>query len=148
MRIVIWVVLVFMPVVVGMVLSGGLGQFVDPPSAFFVMVPTIGSLLVGFKGRFVSSFTSIWRGTVDNATLNKGVQFWNAAKKYAIGYGCLGFMIGLVAMLSSLDDMSSIGPFMAVSLISVLYGLVVAYIVADPIAGLLESKIKRTRAKG
>ena len=54
-------------------------------------------------------------------------------------------MIGLVAMLGSLDDVSSIGPFMAVGLISIMYGIIVAYIVAEPMVCLLETKKRGMR---
>ena len=51
-----------------------------------------------------------------------------------------GVMIGLVAMLASLDDVGSIGPNMAVSLISVLYGLLLGYLIAEPMMCSLETK--------
>ena len=49
-------------------------------------------------------------------------------------------MVGLVAMLASLDDVGSIGPNMAVSLISVLYGLLLGYLIAEPMMCSLETK--------
>jgi len=49
-------------------------------------------------------------------------------------------------MLGSLDDVSSIGPKMAIGLISVMYGLIVAFLLAEPVACLLETK-KRGKRK-
>ena len=51
MKLVYWVVWV-----VGMLLSGGIAKFLDPPSLFIVVMPTIGTLLIGFRGSFLSSF--------------------------------------------------------------------------------------------
>ena len=49
-------------------------------------------------------------------------------------------MIGMIAMLGSLDDMGSIGPKLAVALITILYGFIWGYIISDPIACSLETK--------
>lgn len=146
MTVLLFVLLLIVPIVGGMIMSGGVAQFLDPPSAFIVIIPTLGTLLVGFKGSFLSSFSAIWKGDVDNGELDSAIAFWKAVKRCTIGYGCIGFMIGLVAMLGSLDDVSSIGPFMAVGLISIMYGIIVAYIIAEPMVCLLETK-KRGKRK-
>ncbi len=51
--------------------------------------------------------------------------------------GMLGTLVGLVQMLNSLDDPSSIGPAMAVALLTTLYGAMLANIIALPIADKL-----------
>ena len=145
MKLVSWVFGMLMfggSIFVGMLLSGGIAKFLDPPPLFIVVVPTIGTLLIVFRGSFLSSFYAIW-GEVDSQVLDSAIAFWRALKRCAIGYGCLGFMIGLVAMLGSLGDMGSIGPFMAVSLISVLYGLLLGYLIAEPMMCSLETKKRR-----
>ena len=140
MNLIIWIVLLVVPIVAGMLMSGGIGQFIDMPSVFITIVPTIGALLVGFKGYFISSITSVWKKDVDNLTLVKGVEFWKASKRYAIAFSFLGLMIGMIAVLGSLDDMGSIGPKLAVALITILYGFIWGYIISDPIACSLETK--------
>jgi chemotaxis protein MotA len=52
--------------------------------------------------------------------------------------GMIGTRIGLVDMLSNMDDPSSIGPAMAVALLTTLYGVLIAQIIAHPIAEKLE----------
>ena len=140
MNLIIWIALVVTPIVTGMFVSGGLGQFIDPPSVFITILPTIGAMIVGFKGYFISSITSVWRKDVDRLTLVKGVEFWKASKRYAIAFSFLGLMIGMIAVLGSLDDMGSIGPKLAVALITILYGFIWGYIISDPIACSLETK--------
>ncbi|MDX1657153.1 MAG: flagellar motor protein PomA [Candidatus Competibacteraceae bacterium] len=51
--------------------------------------------------------------------------------------GMIGTLIGLVQMLSNMDDPKSIGPAMAVALLTTLYGAVIANVVALPIADKL-----------
>ncbi|MBZ4682594.1 MAG: chemotaxis protein MotA [Fusobacteriaceae bacterium] len=53
-------------------------------------------------------------------------------------YGMIGTLIGLILMLGSLDDPSSIGPKMAIALITTLYGSILANALGDPIANKLE----------
>lgn len=58
----------------------------------------------------------------------------------APAYGMIGTLIGLVQMLQSLDDPSSIGPAMAVALLTTFYGALLANIIALPIAQKLGGK--------
>ncbi len=51
--------------------------------------------------------------------------------------GMIGTLIGLVQMLSSMDDPKQIGPAMAVALLTTLYGAILANVVALPIADKL-----------
>ena len=57
--------------------------------------------------------------------------------KYAPAFGMIGTLMGLIFMLGSMDDPSSIGPSMAVALITTLYGAVIANVFAGPIADKL-----------
>ncbi|MCF6193427.1 MAG: flagellar motor protein PomA [Kangiellaceae bacterium] len=51
--------------------------------------------------------------------------------------GMIGTLVGLVAMLSNMDDPKSIGPAMAVALLTTLYGAIMANMVGIPIASKL-----------
>ena len=53
---------------------------------------------------------------------------------YAPAFGMAGTLIGLVAMLTTLDDPGSIGPKMAVALITTLYGVLVANMICIPLS--------------
>jgi chemotaxis protein MotA len=52
----------------------------------------------------------------------------------------LGTLIGLVQMLGALDDPKSIGPAMAVALITTFYGSLLASLFFLPLAGKLKSR--------
>jgi chemotaxis protein MotA len=58
----------------------------------------------------------------------------------APAFGMIGTLIGLVQMLAKLDDPSSIGPSMAVALLTTLYGAVLANVVFLPLAGKLKGR--------
>ena len=63
----------------------------------------------------------------------------------APAFGMVGTLIGLVQMLSNMSDPSSIGPSMAVALLTTLYGAVVANLIALPIADKLALRSDQER---
>lgn len=60
------------------------------------------------------------------------------AAEFAPAMGLIGTLIGLVQMLGNLDDPASIGPAMAVALLTTFYGAVLANLVFSPLAAKLE----------
>ncbi len=71
-----------------------------------------------------------------------GARVFEASGDVAPAMGMIGTLIGLVQMLSSMDNPKAIGPAMAVALLTTLYGAMIANMVAMPIAGKL--KLRKT----
>ena len=67
----------------------------------------------------------------------RGQAIFKAMGDVAPAMGMIGTLIGLVQMLSAMDDPKSIGPAMAVALLTTLYGAVIATVIALPIADKL-----------
>jgi chemotaxis protein MotA len=59
---------------------------------------------------------------------------------YSPAFGMLGTLIGLVQMLSKLQDPTSIGPSMAVALLTTFYGSLVSTLIFLPVAGKLKAR--------
>ncbi|MCD6271787.1 MAG: MotA/TolQ/ExbB proton channel family protein [Deltaproteobacteria bacterium] len=76
------------------------------------------------------------RLTVQRHTL--GQSFFKGIGATAPAFGMIGTLIGLVQMLANMSDPASIGPSMAVALLTTLYGAVVANLVCIPIAEKLK----------
>lgn len=182
-----------------MVMSGGVGLFIDVPSILIVIVGTIFVVLMKFSlGQFLGCFkvagkafmfklvapTDLIEEVVelaDDARKNGllalegkdvsddflqagiqllvdghdpeivkslmlkdmneaikrhdiGSQIWKQMGDVAPAMGMVGTLIGLVAMLSNMSDPASIGPAMAVALLTTLYGSMMANMVALPIS--------------
>jgi len=115
--------------------------FLDPASFAVVFVLTVGTLLMGFQGSFISSVTSIWKRDIDDQTLDRSIQFWKAAKRYAIAYGFIGTVMGMVLILQVFGGDPG-GQFLplSIAILTVYYGLILGYLVFDPIACLLEAR--------
>ena len=69
-----------------------------------------------------------------------GQEVLKGVGRWAPAFGMIGTLIGLVGMLASMDDPKSIGPKMAVALLTTLYGAVVANLFALPMAGKLKQR--------
>ncbi|MGP1561467.1 MAG: motility protein A [Helicobacteraceae bacterium] len=76
---------------------------------------------------------------------------WGSA---AGAFGMAGTLVGLVAMLVNMNDPSSIGPAMAVALITTLYGSMIGTMIATPASSILairsmdEQNMKRLIVEG
>ncbi|NOX67767.1 MAG: flagellar motor protein PomA [Gammaproteobacteria bacterium] len=68
---------------------------------------------------------------------NDGQSIFKAIGDVGPAMGMIGTLIGLVQMLSNMDDPKQIGPAMAVALLTTLYGAILATMFALPIADKL-----------
>ncbi len=74
--------------------------------------------------------------TAQRHTKSTGVL--RKAAEFSPAMGLIGTLIGLVQMLGNLDDPSTIGPSMAVALLTTFYGAVLSNMVFAPLASKLE----------
>lgn len=70
----------------------------------------------------------------------KGQLIFQKAGDYAPAWGMIGTLIGLVLMLQNLDDPATLGPNMAIALLTTLYGTVFANLIFLPMVSKLENK--------
>ena len=71
-----------------------------------------------------------------------GVELLSALAGYSPALGMIGTVIGLVQMLRNMEDPSSIGPAMAVALITTFYGVILANLLFLPLKGKLKHRSK------
>lgn len=67
-----------------------------------------------------------------------GASIIRRASEIAPAMGLIGTLVGLVQMLSQLNDPSSIGPAMAVALLTTFYGAILGTVILAPMAAKLE----------
>ncbi|MBF0117465.1 MAG: MotA/TolQ/ExbB proton channel family protein [Desulfobacterales bacterium] len=72
-----------------------------------------------------------------------GWEIFGSMGGFAPAFGMVGTLIGLIQMLAGLDDPASIGPKMAVALITTFYGVIFANMIFLPMA----AKLKRRSEK-
>ncbi|MDL2307362.1 motility protein A [Desulfovibrio sp. OttesenSCG-928-C06] len=90
------------------------------------------------------TITAIMENEINNTEERHelGVDMLNSLASYAPALGLIGTVIGLVRMLGSMTDPSTIGPAMAIALLTTFYGAILANLVFLPICGKLKNRSK------
>ena len=78
---------------------------------------------------------------------SKGVDMLEGMGADGPAFGMIGTLIGLVQMLQNMSDPSSIGPAMAVALLTTFYGSVIANVFTIPVAAKLKQRSKQEATK-
>ncbi len=76
---------------------------------------------------------------------DQGQAIFKAIGDVAPAMGMIGTLVGLVQMLSNMDDPKKIGPAMAVALLTTLYGAIIANAFALPVADKLKRRSRDER---
>ena len=93
----------------------------------------------GTDPELVRSIMETELGAID-ARHNEKINFWANWAGMGPAWGMIGTLVGLVNMLYNMDDMSTIGPNMAVALLTTLYGSLLANWLCVPISFKLKMK--------
>jgi chemotaxis protein MotA len=64
---------------------------------------------------------------------NEGMGFIASAQEIAPAMGMIGTLVGLVIMLGNMSDPKSIGPAMAIALLTTMYGAIIANVICIPL---------------
>lgn len=98
-----------------------------------------GVLMIG-DGNTGEEITRVMGQEIDAllARHQRAIGILRRASEVAPAMGLIGTLIGLVQMLSMLDDPNSIGPSMAVALITTFYGAMLGTVILSPLAVKLE----------
>ena len=98
------------------------------------------ALQMTVDGMEIESIESVMQNTIDLTRKDGevGPRVFTTMGGYAPGFGMLGTLIGLIQMLSTLDDPSTIGPKMSVAMITTFYGSFIANVFLLPFADKLK----------
>ena len=69
------------------------------------------------------------------------IKIFFSIAEAAPAFGMFGTLVGLIQMLSSLEDPTTVGKGLAVALLTTMYGVLVSYLFAQPIAEKLDQKL-------
>ena len=75
---------------------------------------------------------------VEHLHKKKSASILRRAGEVSPAMGLIGTLVGLVQMLSNLDDPGNIGPSMAIALLTTFYGAILANMIFHPVAAKLE----------
>jgi chemotaxis protein MotA len=93
----------------------------------------------GTDAGIVRGLLEIEMGQVDGRHAAK-ITVLNMWATLGPGFGMLGTVVGLIAMMKNLDDKASVGPNMALALITTLYGSILANALLMPMTAKLKTQ--------
>jgi hypothetical protein len=117
--------------------------FVDVPTFILnVLVPLLfAGIVFGFKD-MKKAFSAAFKKDIDNDRLKRALDFFNFYGKAVLNVGVIGVVIGVIGMFVNLEDVSQLGPNMAVSILSMYYGCIMYVIVVLPFTIFIKKKLK------
>lgn len=136
---------------VAIILAASLGSnasaFVDIPALLFVATVGFGILLASHGWQCVWQFlSSPFVSKVPNGQQMKMVAQTGMSAFVAAGW--IGTLIGVVQMLSALDDPAKLGMGAAITLLTALYGYVIAYAICLPLSKAFAGESQSKRLAG
>jgi chemotaxis protein MotA len=93
----------------------------------------------GAKVRTLQSILAMEKKSIEEHH-RAGQKIFNEMGKYAPAFGMVGTLIGLVQMLANMSDPDSIGPSMAVALLTTFYGALLANLIFLPMVAKLDRR--------
>jgi flagellar motor component MotA len=129
-------------IVAGILLGGELRLFLDVPSVTIVFGCTVAFTFAYHSvGKTFAAFGAALGNTeVSGADAQVHIRVLSTVRVLASASGVMGSLIGLVNMLANMDDPKSIGPAMAVALLTVLYGVFIAEVCMGPLINRLRNR--------
>jgi flagellar motor component MotA len=127
--------------------SGDITMFIDINSMILVMGITAAGLWMCYGPMtLITTFrqTLLTKHASTQTQLKQAVTILSSAYQLVWAAGLSGTLLGLVIMLSNMDDPAAIGPGMAVALLTTMYGLIFGEFVIGPIRYVMNSQITHT----
>ena len=127
-------------------------DFLNVPSVLFVVGGTLALIFFSFPlpnvlsvGRYFGYTVIPPKPGADQSKvigeLEIGIVMFTKIKSYAQATGWVGALIGLVLILTSIDDPAAIGPSASLALLTVFYGTLIAYWICLPVSTKLQFRL-------
>ena len=83
-------------------------------------------------------FRAVFQKEPEEPLRQQAIRYFRSMAGYTLAVGLMGFILGMIAVLANLEDTSSVGPNLAVGIITVLYAVMVNMAVFIPFRAALE----------
>lgn len=123
--------------------GGRITVFVSVPALAVVVAVSLVMLLGSFSFREIGRCFAVAYGDSPESRddLEVALAFFEAAERYLIVSGVLGFFVGAVTMLANLTDASTMGSGTALALLTVVYGLMLYIGLVVPFKAAVKRKL-------
>ena len=107
--------ILFGSVIGSMIVKSNIGPFIDLSTFQIVGIPLLILFFVGVIKK---------KGSLNDIPQGKDLSHWEIIGSTSLYLGILGAFVGFIIMFKKIDDPSSIGPAMAIALLSMIYSLI------------------------
>ena len=117
--------------------------FLSATSILMILIATISVVIATKSFRdFINGLkiVLIKNHSVSIVDMYRSIKIYDLLIKASFGGGIIGFFIEIIAMLGNLKAPNQIGPYISISLLSIVYGLVFGYFIFMPIKFRLENE--------
>jgi len=116
--------------------------FFNVPSIICTVGIPIGALLLAGVS-IPNLFKAIFSGQATPQELLAAAQGWAQARVYIVAAGIIGAIIGAILIFANIgEDLTGLGPAVAVDLITILYGVTLGYGIFLPLQHRLEDRAR------
>jgi len=127
-------------IVIGM---GNVALFVSPGAAIITYGIPLCLIFATYSFNGIKLlFRLFFTLNAEQSALNLGLRVYKDTKLYLVVAGWVGFIIGTVLTLATIDNPEALGPSAATTLLSVFYGYVIAYFFCHPVIRRIERKLR------
>lgn len=119
-----------------------LRAFIDVPSLLVVFGVIFSCTLWSFPFKDIQSAVihALFESEPTEPEIIKSSRIFEEMSEYAVAAGLIGTLIGIIKMLGNMDDPTSIGPAMAIGLLTLFYGTVLGQCVFRPMRNRILEK--------
>ncbi len=118
---------------------GAIVLFINIPSAIIVVCPALALILAAYGGKGLGLvFKAPFSRNMIKENIKNSVNVYKDLKLYLIVWGWVGMLMGLILIGANLEDLEALGPGLALAMMTVLYGYILAYVICYPIQRRLE----------
>ncbi len=116
-----------------LILGGSPTMYIDIPSAVIMLGILLGGAIFGYGNHIFSYIRSSRKDKISSSELFATLDFYNYLTRLTFYAAALSFSLASLLLLFQSSDMKAIGPALALSLLTCLYGCAIAYLILQPI---------------
>lgn len=131
------IVIVILGIMVG--IGSNLPYFIDPPSLIIIGTFVLGVLWTGGVS-IPSMFRALLSSSATPEEAAVAARGWALARRASVAAGYIGTLVGAVIILRNVDDIGSVGPGVAICIMTLFYAILLGYGFCLPCQHHLESR--------
>lgn len=130
-------------IAVVMTTAGGFNMYIDLPALLLLFGITLSGTVVGYGKQSIYYFKLAGQKQIPSKDLLPALNFFNYVSRLTLYSSVCAFFISSIVILLNFNDLKTLGPAIAMTLLNIIYGLVLSFIIIQPIKhGILLNRLK------